>query len=741
MNVVSVDELRGGLNKQKMILAGLFVLARSKAAKVLLPLHIVNFMPTTEGYKREPLLFSEVFDRDAFLNAVPPGMIACDSDELTEVLSWKACFESGGQALDRSDDLAVNVVTHLVASNKLQKTADQIVEWLRPFKVFALQLRIERDWQEYLVKKFGASNLIIEDQEITVDVDRIFRKCKNTQSLFDYDYIWCCCDEDDLLLSIEEIKAKGTSAGYKLYFKTDLPEHIRMPNERTKRSAIDFAVCIGLSHYVGLSRSTFSNQLFLMSENRKCIKGAKHYIYNNVGEFLLTRPLGEAGLVQNNVVIGLENQLFLFDGGQRSFAFSTALESPSARDCSSFFTNLKQRNSFLKARNIPFIHLVYPSKEIVIRDKVPAPFQERIKSLFLRCYVESNPTLEKLFRYPLDLLLERNITKPVFRALDTHMTDAGTMAVTQSVLEEWGMQYDWNRFFIVSLEKRRGDLADMLQLENKIAEEFYKPIFHFLTFDNRSALPGNTDNICIIHHPKSLTNKRLLIFGDSFIKYALPFFAPVFRDVVYVRSTTFQSDMVELMKPDFVITSNAERYLCKVAPDTISKPSIFTHYGKNGYCPPHAFVEACTAQFSWQHHRGVYEAWSRKMQTECLRWDGLGVCQPNLQIDSLDMAGSFRSTGSDPYLTFPQATISFGKRYALEFDMESDVESVAAVYFQTEADDCFSEINTVKRPVSCGSNRLLFTLPSCRLKSILRLDPLACQGNFTINNVIFKAIE
>lgn len=198
-------------------------------------------------------------------------------------------FREGGQALERLDDLARNVVLHLVASAEIQKIADQIVEWLRPMNPFALQLRIERDWQEYLMKKFGGINLVVGNQEITVDVDRIFEKCVKTEDLRGRTSVWCCCDEEDLLVSKDMLRAQAASIGYKLYFKTDLPSSIRLPLERTKKSILDFSVCMGLDVYVGLTRSTFSNQLSLMNQYEKCAKGAKHYIYNNVGDALLER--------------------------------------------------------------------------------------------------------------------------------------------------------------------------------------------------------------------------------------------------------------------------------------------------------------------------------------------------------------------------------------------------------------------------------------------------------------------
>ena len=98
-----------------------------------------------------------------------------------------------------------------------------------------------------------------------------------------------CCDEDDLIVSKDDLKSQAALFGYNLLFKTDLPAEIQLPQERTRKSMVDFTVCMGLNEYVGLTRSTFSNQLFLMNEYGRCPEGARHYIYNNIGDALLER--------------------------------------------------------------------------------------------------------------------------------------------------------------------------------------------------------------------------------------------------------------------------------------------------------------------------------------------------------------------------------------------------------------------------------------------------------------------
>ncbi len=124
-----------------------------------------------------------------------------------------------------------------------------------------------------------------------------------------------------------------------------------------------------------------------------------------------------------------------------------------------------------------------------------------------------------------------------------------------------------------------------------------------------------------------------------------------------------------------------------------------------------------------------------------LSWEGLGICHPNQHVEVLDLAGNFRSTGADPFLTFPSTSISLDKRYVLELDLKSDVDSFAAVYFQVEGDERFSESRTVKLPVSRGDNYLRFFLRSKSLKSALRIDPLVCKGRFCIKKLALGVME
>ena len=104
----------------------------------------------------------------------------------------------------------------------------------------------------------------------------------------------------------------------------------------------------------------------------------------------------------------------------------------------------------------------------------------------------------------------------------------------------------------------------------------------------------------------------------------------------------------------------------------------------------------------------------------------------------------FKSTGNDPYFTFPGVNFDAGSSYILEFELESEVLSTASLYFSitnipkgptTAATKIFSEEQVMRRPVAIGSNRLQFILNHSHLGNALRIDPLDCPGTFRIANV------
>lgn len=160
-----------------------------------------------------------------------------------------------------------------------------------------------------------------------------------------------------------------------------------------------------------------------------------------------------------------------------------------------------------------------------------------------------------------------------------------------------------------------GDLTKMLGSTDKNVEEFVNlSSMNFYSVGNRNFLPGNTNDVQIIHNFDAITTKRLLIFGDSFFKGTLKFLKLFFSEILYVRSPFVHKDIVENYKPDVVFTGNAERYMCNVYNDKNANNFLMTLYGHSEYKPNIAYKEALEACLSYRHYPHIHKAWLQKIK-------------------------------------------------------------------------------------------------------------------------------
>ena len=294
--IYSVGPMLTGLNNQKMIIAGLFIKASRDGAKVKLPESMIDFTPvpnsTPDSHGKIPIW--DIFDQKLFLSSELTNFLS--DSPATQIFDMHECFQVAKKSLNlnvkqsnqEERNISITALLNLRASKEIENISNDILRWLNDKKVSALQLRIERDWYEYLLKRSVTKELGLEDDKVSEDVALIFRKIRNTKQLDDIFSIWACCDEDDLTIDKDEIKEIGKLYHLDILFKTDLPKNIVLPKSRLKRSMVDYAICLGLDNYIGLSRSTFSNTLWNMVEgddnNISC-----HYLYDIDDEKLTMR--------------------------------------------------------------------------------------------------------------------------------------------------------------------------------------------------------------------------------------------------------------------------------------------------------------------------------------------------------------------------------------------------------------------------------------------------------------------
>ncbi len=438
--------------------------------------------------------------------------------------------------------------------------------------------------------------------------------------------------------------------------------------------------------------------------------------------------------IRNGVLGGLDGHLFMHDGAQQQFAYLSGELRPSDESIANFFSNIDNRQWYCTERKIKFLHLVHPSKPVVLTDKVPAPWRERIQSLYRSSYVAARDgNVPSYIHYPDELLRSLQGDQQSFTMLDSHQSPHGALAVARYLLQQLDIDDYAPEELIKTVRRQAGDLARLVGSAATEQVHAVIPRANLLLLGNEKALPGTANHMVLVHNSQSLSKRRLLIVGDGFIGRMLRFLAPRFRDVLYVRGENFQPDLVELFAPDVVITSNAEQYLAHVKSDLDSSPALMGVYGDASYQPTVEFRKMLTAQLSYRHHRRVYDHWC--WENRMVDLAPVGLCRIH-EVEVLDAASRrFRSLGSDPWFAFNPLPLAPGQHYQLNVKMRSEVASAATLYFTDASGAGFAESHTVHLPVVAGDNDLRFVLDYGNLGKSLRFDPLQCSGEFSISDI------
>lgn len=189
-----------------------------------------------------------------------------------------------------------------------------------------------------------------------------------------------------------------------------------------------------------------------------------------------------------------------------------------------------------------------------------------------------------------DCLLE--LGSESFFKTDTHLTFEGKVVTTKEILSHF---FDKNflteqdvDFRLSSLKGSErlmlGDLGS--KLEPRVQEKRYD--INATNLKRFSNQVGANDGLAVVvfnkEKIKTLPKKespRLLIFGDSFAERTLPLLGQVYQEILFCRSRYFHEEIIDIFKPDHVITESAERYFSSVRSDLMC-PRFNLVYGLKG---------------------------------------------------------------------------------------------------------------------------------------------------------------
>ncbi len=278
----------GGLNNQRLALLGLFLRAKEWKRAIVLPeMSIKNIAADSQL----PAPLQDFFDLPRLLDFAQRHGIDVSLDDPANLPTggWDYFAHGAGQFSRRGQqpeqfelesDLVIDFIRSVVP---IPRTADVVARLKK--RIFseegielAAQFRIESDWAEH---SKHLHSRIKEREDFFIPYDAIIAKIAAT--LPEQKKILVICDEMAVETPKEEMRAVCLARyGIELFFKSDF-----LSGEETEtldflaRAMIDFELAAGARHFVGLTRSTFSN---LVTFQKFALSGQPvktDYIYNN----------------------------------------------------------------------------------------------------------------------------------------------------------------------------------------------------------------------------------------------------------------------------------------------------------------------------------------------------------------------------------------------------------------------------------------------------------------------------
>lgn len=280
------------------------------------------------------------------------------------------------------------------------------------------------------------------------------------------------------------------------------------------------------------------------------------------------QPAGAAGPVAAppGVMALASGDLVLTGGNNAVLHLMSAKGRPAEGAVAVFWDNIAARARYCAARGIAFSTWVFPDKLTVFAED-PAFAGLGIASLYQRHYQSVNSAARGHVHHLGDV-----ITLPDdYQQTDTHLSAAGMRNAVLAMA-------------------RSLDLPGRDAFAEKVAATWKHEAAHcgglggMFTppVTGRALLPvrvtkyrhgfngmaaGHYGIIDLFCTPESVTDKTLLVFGDSFFRQNLVYLSFFFRRIVFLRSHFFHEEMVAAVNPDVIFCGLAERFLSKVTSD------------------------------------------------------------------------------------------------------------------------------------------------------------------------------
>lgn len=315
------------------------------------------------------------------------------------------------------------------------------------------------------------------------------------------------------------------------------------------------------------------------------------------------------------VVRGRDQFLFLGGGSHNPLAYASGEKPVSMESVNRFWQNIQGRSRFSKQRGIAYKHIIIPDKHLICEDYFPEEIRQRVADSYLSSDTISTDMKTRVV-YPLAELAADSQVNCL--RVDTHLSVIGSAvclaSISNSLHDDQYKLFAGENVDIIDIvknaaipgNKKQGDLGSKLD-PPAFESPLTLPADPDVVFYTNGYSGGN-NGICDLYFNRRfiISGHRVIVFGDSYGRQFSRILARFTGQVSFFRTPHMHDELVNGIKPDIIITQNAERYLSNVRSDH-ERPSFLLYPWLKGSSvnPAVDFVNALNAVLSYG--RPVYK--------------------------------------------------------------------------------------------------------------------------------------
>jgi hypothetical protein len=259
------------------------------------------------------------------------------------------------------------------------------------------------------------------------------------------------------------------------------------------------------------------------------------------------------------VLVGRNGRLFLRNDTNRVLEQHCGLRPIGERELAGWSQVLQERNDRLARMGIRNCFLIAPNPHAVYSEDLPEEFQTPATRPVEQLLAHLPADLRASVVYPLEAIRSRRHEGHLYPFTDTHWSERGALAAYDEALPFLSDDATDHARLSFIAEDLLGDLGWRVHPPRSSPVERVRidgPTARCVG-DNEVRGAGS---VLSFERPGA-GNRRLMIFGDSYVWQLLPLACESFDRVQWVHSGAFSYEMIEQERPDAVLGELVERYL------------------------------------------------------------------------------------------------------------------------------------------------------------------------------------